>query len=779
MQELRLSSEDWGEKSECRGLKMPETGENGGARAPNVVNPFRRSPFLSVLPGLAVTALLFALQIAHLGVAVELRNLVFDVYQRMTPRPYEVAPVRVVDIDDATLAKLGQWPWPRTDLAHLTRLLANAGAASIAYDIVFSESDRTSPSAPTGTRSANAADSSNRNTGAALQDHDTLLGQTFADTPSVMGFFLTRELNASRPSPKAGFAISGASPLDSLAPYRGSIVPLRSIDTNARGSGFVSITGGTDGIVRSVPLIARIDDQLAPSLSVEALRVAQNAGAIVVKTTTGSDEIAGGEPGIVALKIGAYEIPTTRSGELWMYYTLPQPQRVVPAWKIMTGALSSGEMKRIFAGKIVIVGTGASGLRDLVATPVNQREVGAIVHAQALEQMILGRFLLRPDWATGLERAILLLLGIGMSIGLASLGALRGGVVAAALFAASTAGSWTAFRYGSLLIDPTFPAVGVIGVYLANTTFSFYREERARAYIHRAFDHYLSPELVQRIASDPQQLELGGEERDMTVMFCDIRSFSRISESLTPRQVIRFLNDFLTPLSDILLARRATIDKFMGDAILAFWNAPLNDPEHHRNAAFATLAIVERLKEMNLRYPLLDDKVWPGEVSIGIGMNSGPCFVGNIGSAQRLNYSLVGDMVNLAARIEGLTKSYGVPIALGSGMAGRLTDFALIELDLVRVMGRDTPEGLFALLGPPELSRDSGFRQLAARQTEMLKAYRAQDWDRAELALNESAKLGERFGLQCLIALYAARIAACRASPPAPDWDGSYDAVSK
>ena len=721
---------------------------------------FRFSPLpawvpVNILPGLFLTAALFAIQIAHLGLATEIGNLVFDAYQRVHPRPYETAPVRVVDIDDATLAKLGQWPWPRTQVAQLTRTLTQAGASAIAYDVVFSEPDRTGTS------------------------NDTALGQTFAQTPAVTGFFLTREANSMRPQLKAGFAISGTDPQDALPNYLGSIVPLPVINESAKGSGFVSMVGGNDGIIRSIPLVSRIENELVPSLSIESLRVAQQAGAVLLKTTSGSGELDGGEAGIVSLKVGMFEIPTTRDGQLWMYYTDPVPQRTVPAWKILTGALSAAELKNDFAGTIIIVGTGASGLRDLVATPLNDRELGAVVHAEALEQMILGRFLVRPDWAPGLERALVLLFGIALSLGLAPLGAIRGGLIAAVAFGCILAGSWLAFRYYLFLIDPTFPAIAILGVYLADTSFSFYREERARAHIRSAFNHYLSPEIVERIARNPGQLELGGEERDMTVMFCDIRGFSRISEKLTPHQIISFLNAFLSPLTDVLMRRKATIDKFIGDAILAFWNAPLNDPDHARNAALATLDMLAELNVMNRDYSRDKTKTWPGEVRIGIGMNSGPCFVGNIGSAQRINYSLIGDTVNLASRIEGLTKVYGVPIAVGSELASRIADFALLELDLVRAVGRDAAEKLFALLGAPELCADPNFKELVALQNEMLTAYRAQNWAEAEAALSGMRTAAGRFGLEKLLHLYADRIAAYRVVPPPADWDGVHQATSK
>jgi adenylate cyclase len=726
-----------------------------GQSAVRLISRLRSWLPANVIPGLALTAVLFLIQIAHLGLATEIGNLVFDAYQRVHPRPYETAPVRVVDIDDATLAKLGQWPWPRAQVAQLTSTLTDAGAAAVAYDVVFSEPDRTGAS------------------------NDRLLGQTFAQTPSVIGFFLTREANSVRPQLKAGFAVSGADAQDALPDYLGSIVPLPVINDGAKGSGFVSMVGGKDGIIRSIPLVSRIENQLVPSLSIEGLRVAQQAGAILLKTTSGNGELDGGEAGIVSLKIGIFEIPTTRDGQLWMYYTDPVPQRTVPAWKILTGALSPAALKRDFADTIVIVGTGASGLRDLVATPLSDRELGAVVHAEALEQMILGRFLVRPDWAPGLERTLVLLFGVGLSLGLAPLGALRGGLIAVLAFVCMLAGSWFAFRYYMFLIDPTFPAFAILGVYLADTSFSFYREERARAHIRSAFNHYLSPEMVERIARNPGQLELGGEERDMTVMFCDIRGFSRISEKLTPHQIISFLNAFLSPLTDVLMRRKATIDKFIGDAILAFWNAPLNDPDHPRNAALATLDMLAELKVMNRNYIHDKNKTWPGEVRIGIGMNSGPCFVGNIGSAQRINYSLIGDTVNLASRIEGLTKVYGVQIAIGSELAGRISDFALLELDLVRAVGRDTAEKLFALLGPPNLREDISFRELAVMQSEMLTAYRAQNWAEADAAIAKMRTAAKKFGLEKLLHLYADRIAAYRAAPPPANWDGVHQATSK
>ena len=730
------------------------------------------------LPGVLATLILLSLHVAEVPALRSLGNLLFDTYQRALPREYKPAPVRVVDIDDETLRRLGQWPWPRTDVARLTQALTDAGASAIAFDIVFSEPDRTSPARIAAMLAASPDAKGSFDAVARMTDHDVLFGRTLATSPAIPGFFLTRDRNAVRPEEKGGIAVLGSPVDDALPGFNGAIVPLTILSKAAAGAGFVSIVGDSDGIIRRAPLLARIGDRIVPSLSLEALRVAQQAGAIVVRGTDGSGEMGGGAAGVVKLKVGSFEVPTTPAGELWMNYTLPRPDRIVPAWKILTGALPKAEMERLFGGHIVFIGTGAAGLRDLVATPIADRELGVIVHAQAVEQMILGAFVVRPDWAAGVERLGIVLFGLLLSLSLPRLGATWGGIVAAVALGGCFLASWLAYRNSQLLVDPTVPALAIVTAYMVVTSFTYYREERARAYIRNAFDRYLSPEMVERIARDPGSLELGGEERDMTVMFCDIRSFSRISESLGPQQIIKFLIEFLTPMTDILLGRKATIDKYIGDAILAFWNAPLDDPDHPVNAARGALAMVAKLHELNALSPRPPGSHWPGEVKIGIGLNCGLCCVGNMGSAQRLSYSLLGDTVNLASRIEGLTKYYGVPIAVGSELAERLDGFGLLELDAVRVVGRDAPEHLFALLSAPEAVTPEHV-ELAAAQSDFLVRYRSQQWEDASARLSELAPRFEGLGFMKLAHIYAERIAAYRIAPPAADWDGVYQAMEK
>jgi adenylate cyclase len=265
----------------------------------------------------------------------------------------------------------------------------------------------------------------------------------------------------------------------------------------------------------------------------------------------------------------------------------------------------------------------------------------------------------------------------------------------------------------------------------------------------------------------------------MTVLFCDIRGFTRHSETMGPQEVIRFLVDFLTPMTDLLLARRATIDKYIGDAILAFWNAPLDDPDQHEHAARGALEMLGRLDRLNRELPGRKGSAWPGKVEIGIGLNAGPCCVGNIGSSQRLSYSLIGDTVNLASRIEGLTKVYGLSILMGEALAERLGGFAILEVDRVRVVGRDRPVTIHTLLGDERLAGDAEFKAFAASHAALLAAYRSRQWEDAETRVEQGRDQAAVYGLSTLYARYEASIRTCRDDPPPKDWDGVTVAQSK
>lgn len=734
----------------------------------------------TVLPGALALLAVLALQLADVTALTRVGQLVFDSYVRAEPRQYRPVPVKVVDIDEASIRQFGQWPWPRTEIARLIQQLGSAGASVVALDIVFSEPDRTSPPQIAERLKRMNGDPQIEAALRRLPDNDAQLAQTLRQVPVVTGFFLSNDPKQAEAAPKAGFAISGDSPLRVVPEYRNAILPIPTLEQAATGNGSLTLSGDSDGIIRAAPLVVRQGEQILPSLSLEALRVAQGAGSITIKTSTGSGNMGSAAASeITSIKVGQFEVPTTRNGGLWMYYATPQPDRVVPAWKILSGTLSDEEMAAQFGGHIVFIGAGAIGLRDLVSTPIRERELGVMVHAEAAEQMILGQFLTRPDWAPGLERALVLLFGVSLLWLLPRLGAIRGAVQGILLAGATLAGSWFAFHRFHFLLDPTYPMLAVIVVYITETGLTYYREERRRTYIHRAFDRYLSPELVSRIAADPRQLELGGEERQMSVLFCDIRGFTRISEQFAPKEIVRFLINFLTPMSDILLARKATIDKYIGDAIVAFWNAPLDDPEQYENAARSALAMIEQLKQLNAEMPSKPAEPWPDQVKIGIGLNAGPCCVGNMGSAQRLSYSLIGDTVNLASRIEGLTKYYGIQIAIGSAMRAEIPDFATVVVDLVRVVGRDRPEEVSALLGDQNLAREPAFGQFAESHGSMIAAFRNKDWETATRRLDETTEKARNFGLDKVHELYRERIAALIAAPPPADWDGVFVATDK
>ena len=734
----------------------------------------------TILPGALALLAVLALQLADVAALTRVGQLVFDSYVRAEPRQYQPVPVKVVDIDEASIRQFGQWPWPRTEIARLIQELGSAGASVVALDIVFSEPDRTSPPQIADRLKQMNGDPKIEAALRRLPDNDTQLAQTLREVPVVTGFFLSNDPKQAEAAPKAGFAISGDSPLGVVPDYRNAILPLPLLEQAAAGNGSLTLSGDSDGIIRTAPLVVRQGEQILPSLSLEALRVAQGAGSITIKTSTGSGNIGsatGSE--ITSIKVGQFEVPTTRNGGLWMYYAAPQPERVVPAWKILSGALTKEEMAAQFGGHIVFVGAGAIGLRDLVSTPIRERELGVMVHAEAAEQMILGQFLTRPDWAPGLERALVVLFGVSLLWLLPRLGAIKGAMQGILLAGATLAGSWYAFHGFHFLLDPTYPMLTIAVVYVTETGLTYYREEQRRSYIHRAFDRYLSPELVSRIAADPRQLELGGEERQMSVLFSDIRGFTRISEQFAPKDIVRFLINFLTPMSDILLARKATIDKYIGDAIVAFWNAPLDDPQQYENAARSALAMIERLEQLNTEMPAKPGEPWPDQVKIGIGLNAGPCCVGNMGSAQRLSYSLIGDTVNLASRIEGLTKYYGIQIAIGSAMRAEIPDFATVVVDLVRVVGRDRPEEVSALLGDQNVAEDPAFGQFAEAHGSMIAAFRKKDWETAIHRLDETTEKARNFGLDKVHELYRERIAALIAAPPPADWDGVFVATDK
>jgi adenylate cyclase len=340
--------------------------------------------------------------------------------------------------------------------------------------------------------------------------------------------------------------------------------------------------------------------------------------------------------------------------------------------------------------------------------------------------------------------------------------------------------SWYTFDAFGWLVDPIYPAIALTAIYLAGTLFVFLRTERERNRVRHAFGHYMAPALVERLADDPSHLKLGGETRDMTLLFSDVRGFTAISEGLNAEELTAFLNSLFTPLSKIILEEQGTIDKFMGDAVMAFWNAPLDDSEHAKHACQAALRIMKEMPRLNEHWR--DEAAAKGRsfrpVKIGIGLNTGVCCVGNLGSETRFDYSVIGDNVNVASRLEGQSKMYDLVTIVGESTTARAPDFAFLELDLLKVKGKTEATRIFALLGDDALKVTRGFIDLTTRHDEFLRKYRAGDWDAADQLRRECDRMNGS-GFHRLYALYRERIAFFKQNPPPPDWDGSSEALSK
>lgn len=740
--------------------------------------------FVPTFLGLLITCGFYLANLYKPQAIEQLGNLLFDKFQQAAPRTYDPLknPVRIIDIDNESLNKLGQWPWPRTTIAKLNDRLSQAGAGVIAYDIVFSEADRTSPENMIDVFKTNP---NSKGGGfenlSALTQHDEILANSFFKSNVVAGFFFTRDVNESIPK-AGGFSWSGTSPKNSIVDFGGAISSIPILEKKVTSHAFISLNPGADGIIRKAPLIARIEDNYYRSLSLEALRVVQGAQTVIVRSSSGSGELADSDtknPKVSRIQVGAFELPTTPTGELQVHFSKPVPERYIPAWKILSNDIPMSDWADRIAGHIVFIGTGADGLKDLKNTPMRKAEPGVLVHAQAVEQIINGQFLKRPYWVQVVELSSILIFGIFLAFCLPRLGARAGFLLGTLTTVLVYFASWIAFKDYQFLLNPVYPLLAILFIYIVVTVSSFYLTESERSRIRNSFGMYLSPTMVKRVTEDPSQLTLGGEERNMTILFLDIRGFSKISESMQPTEITTFLNIFLTPMTDILQENFATIDKYIGDAIVAFWNAPLDDNQHEQNAVQSVTQMLKSLSELNEKYSNQDEIKWPENVSVGIGLNTGICCVGNLGSKQRFSYSMIGDAANLAARIEGLTKQYKVSVLIGNETAKALPDFAILEADLIQVVGRETPERIFILAGETYEASLPSYSTLRDKHKLFLNAYRAQDWNNANALIPALKTLSTPFEFSGYYDVMAERIKTYRVSPPPSDWGGIYVATSK
>ncbi len=733
---------------------------------------------MRLLPA-AVLVGIVALRIVDPPVLQQVRNLTFDVYQRLSPRDIGGADalVQIVDIDNESLQRLGQWPWPRTTIATLLDKLYGNGALLAAFDIVFAEPDRLSPGRVLAAFPDTPQIAELREKLKALPDTDAALQAAMARGRTIGGFVLTHDKSADLPKSPAGFAHAGYDPKPFLFAFSGMTRNLPQFETSFVGYGALNWLPDRDQIVRTVPVLMRVGATLYPSLSSEILRVAQGASTYLIRTSAASGETTfGSQTGITAVKVGNAVIPTDRNGRLTIHFAPRNTQRYIPAWRIIAGQVPRARIQN----RIFLIGTSAAGLTDLRATPLQAGVPGVEVHAQAIEQVIAGKFLTRPDYADGLEITVIVLIGLIIVFLFPRIGAVWGLAAFLPLIALVFGGGWYAFAAHGWLYDSAYPGLAILLVLLITTLMTYLITERQRNRVRSAFGMYLSPALVRRLADDPTRLQLGGEVREMSVLFSDVRGFTGISERFDAAGLTAFMNTYLTAMTEAVLDRNGTVDKYIGDAIMAFWNAPLDDANHARHACGCALAMIERLETLNdeLKIPRAEGEDAAPRLAIGIGINTGQCSVGNFGSRQRFDYSVLGDEVNLASRLEGLCRQYDVPVIVSESTASHVLDHALLELDRVVVKGKSRAVSILTVLGDPAHAESQVFGDLKAAHDAMLAAYRARDWDTAEQAIDRCQSLAAG-RLAGLYDLYRRRIADFRATPPPADWDGVFVAREK
>lgn len=733
-------------------------------------------PCLLVLAVLLVRATEFT---AHEGSRLralmqEQQYRFFDELQRQFPRElHEETNLIIVDIDDASLARFGQWPWPRTRIAQLLNSLSEQGVAAIAMDIVFAEPDRTSPSEILPLWETESGVTLDTRWSAALPDHDRTLAYAIKNSGRVITGFVLKQDEFENRAPLVRYTTPQNLPLNRLPEYTGAVTNLPILEKAAAGNGFFNTNIDRDNVIRRIPLLLRYHDRVYFSLASETLRTLYGNSAYQVKIREPGWLTRGG---IDAIRISddLPWIPTDEAGRLWMHYRKTNWDQIVSAQAVLDHTT-----KIDLQGKIVFLGTSAPGLKDLRSTPLEAIAPGVDLHLQVLEQIFTRHFLTRPSWATPLELLCIFGFSALLIYGIPRLGPLRC-AIASLCFGAFTLGIVIfGFTQEQILLDPIYLAISMLLTYLASSLLHFLATDAERKQIRGAFSRYLSPDLVAQLAANPEKLTLGGERALLTILFCDVRGFTSLAEGLEPEELTSLINQLLTPLTEEILQHRGTIDKYMGDCIMAFWNAPLTDEKHAENACRAALKMLTRLDELNRR--LTEQAQAAGKthrmLQVGIGINTGNCCVGNMGSDQRFDYSVIGDEVNLASRLEGQSKTYGIHIVLGENTAERIPTFATLELDLIRVKGKSKPVRIHTLIGDEDFRRSAAFRALQSQHAAMLVAYRAQNWHEAIRLTQECVRL--EGAPQELYKLYTERIREFETNPPPTDWDGVFVATTK
>ncbi|MEX2311862.1 MAG: adenylate/guanylate cyclase domain-containing protein, partial [Rhodospirillales bacterium] len=661
------------------------------------------------------------------------------------------------------------------------------GAVLVAFDIVFAEPDRMNPSSV----ASNLAGLDDETKGKllALKSNDQIFADMIRKSRVVLG-------QAGRPSETEGvkgppvkksvavqkLSRSAKEPYAYIPKFPSLVRNVPVIEQAATGRfgghGIFSVVPGKDGIVRNVPAFFGHDGQYFPSLAIEMLRIATGRPTILAKVN---------DAGMVEAAVAkGLTVTTDRIGQVWPYFSKRDWDKYVSAASVLDGTADPAKIK----GKLTIVGTSAVGLRDIRSIPTERDIPGVEVHAQLIEAIVHSKYLVRPNYADAAELSILLVGGIIMIILVPWVGAKWTAALFIVVASGSMGTSWYLFSEKLFLLDATYAVFGIAVMYTSMTYAGYAREEAERRQTRDAFSKYLSPDMVKRVAGDPGALKLGGDQRKMTLLFCDVRGFTTISEQFDAVGLTALINKLLTPLTNVILERKGTIDKYMGDCIMAFWNAPLDDDDQEFNGCTSALAMLAEMDPLNERLRLEAEAEGRKHIplKVGVGLNTGQCVVGNMGSDMRFDYSVLGDAVNLAARLEGQSKSYGMNVVLGANTRDAVKDrLAVIDLDYIQVKGKTTGTYIYGLMGDGDVLADPKFVKLQRLIFDAQETYRAQQWDDAQEMFDEIRDLGSdankpwklEANLHVLCDLYDERIAEYRVNPPAPDWNGVFIATTK
>jgi adenylate cyclase len=711
--------------------------------------------------GTGLSVFFVALSLYNPALFHELRLKFFDILMRQMPAQLGETPVVIVDIDSASLAELGQWPWSRHHLATLLENLTAAGPAVIGFDMLFAEPDR---SAPQRLKTGTPLPAAVQDYLASLPDPDLHLAETLAASPVpvILGHIFTQTPNPLSPTlpERSRFILfNNPEPAHFLHRFKAVEANLALFEQAAQGSGFFNIVQDQDAILRHLLLIAQVDQHIYPSLVLAMVQAAVKVPSIRIDT---------GDNGIRSLGLGPYTIPVTRKGELIV--NLSGPARTLPylsAAQVIAAQFDPLSLQ----GAYVLIGTSAPGLFDLQAVPTDQHFPGVEFHGHALNTILTGSFLHRPEWIPALEAFIVLLLCLILLVFLPKMQAVQGVLLAMALVAAILLFSWFQFRWNHLLVDVVYPTVTVSCLFTALTFINYFTKEKETRQLRFLFSQYLAPAVVEELVQQHDHVVLNGEERELSILFSDIRNFTCMAEKMPPTALCSFLNEYLTPMTQAIMERRGTVDKFIGDAIMAFWNAPLTTPDHLAQACNCALDMLHELARLNFFW---QQRGLP-TIRIGLGIHCGVVRVGNMGSQQRFEYTVIGDAVNLASRLEGLTKLYGTDILVSKAVYELLAgqNFFFRPVDRVRVLGRKEEVSVYQLLG----KKGSYTFDIKENQqyTLALGLYDQGNFSSAGLVFRQ---LTELYPKDRLYALYLERCGHWAEHPPA-QWDGITELQNK